>query len=190
VAALKGENELDVQIEYDRKSLKPGSADGQLKLAKELLEKGTPGSQDEAMTLLTEAARTSVEAKAELARCLLKGCPTPAPDPTEARQLLTDAALAGNPFALSTLAGSTDPNFFDLDPTLPAPERYAWSRFQARLNPEGCFGSSLYVAWAMAPTPPPNLLAMSPTDATAAEARAAQLLATQLSETRKLLRCD
>jgi hypothetical protein len=189
---LRGENELDVEIEYERKMLVHGDVQGAENLATELLQKDTPATQAEAVTLLREAARTSPSAKTQLALCLLKGCPTPAPDPTEARQLLTDAALAGDYFALRTLAGSANPGDFDLDPNFPASERYAWGQFFQRLNQEGCLGSASYSTWATSGESlgRQNLLAMSPAESAAAQARAAALLAAQLNKTRALLGCD
>jgi hypothetical protein len=190
IKTLLGENEIDVQIEYDRKSLVAGDADGQLQLASELLRKGTPESQSEALTLLRDAANASPSAKTELAECLLKGCPTPAPDTREATQLLTDAALGGNPLALRMMSGAVGPQLFDAESILPASERYAWSKFLQRLNEEGCFGTSDYLASVNFPIPQPALLEMSPYESTAAEARAAELLATQLDRTRELLECN
>jgi len=188
--ALRGENELDVNIEYARKMLIPGDAEDQEDLAQLLLQKNTPDSQAEAVKLLRDAARSSPSAKTALARCLLKGCPTPAPAPAEARQLLTDAARAGDLLALMTLAGPADSRGADLDPNLPAPERYAWSEFLQRLHEEGCFGATDYFAWAIFRSQDPSLLALSPVDAAAAQARAAALLAEQLDKTRALLGCD
>jgi len=191
IKTLMGENEADVQIEYDRKSLVAGDADGQLKLAHELLEKGTPSSQAEALALLREAASASPSAKTELAICLLKGCPTPAPDSTEATQLLTDAAFSGDAFALRMLSGNVGPTkFFDAESILPPSERYAWSKFLQRLNEEGCFGTADYLTWVNFPNPQPGLLEMSPYESTAAEARAAELLATHFDRTRDLLGCN
>jgi hypothetical protein len=187
IKTLLGENEADVQIEYDRKSLIAGDADGQLKLASELLRKGTADSQGEALALLREAANASPSAKTELAECLLKGCPTPAPDTREATQLLTDAALSGDPLALRMMSGTAG---FDAELIPPASERYAWSKFLQRLNEEGCFGTSEYLAWVNFPNPQPGLLEMSPYESTAAEARTADLLAVQLDRTRELLGCN
>jgi TPR repeat protein len=186
----RGQSELDVQIEYDRKMLIRGDADGEERLAEELLQKGAPDSQAEAMTLLRDAAGSLPLAKTTLATCLLKGCPTPDPDPTEARQLLSDAASAGDLAALRILAGPVYPGVPHLDPTLPAPERYVWSQFLQRLNEEGCFGPSAYVTWAILPGSTPDPLAMSPAESAAAQARAAALLAAQLNKTRALLGCD
>jgi hypothetical protein len=70
---LLGESEADVQIEYDRKTLVAGDAEGQLKLANRLLEKATPASQAEALDLLRQAAATLPSAKTALADCMLKG---------------------------------------------------------------------------------------------------------------------
>ena len=190
IKTLLGENEADVEIEYDRKSLVAGDADGQLKLALELLEKGTPDSQGEALALLREAASTSPSAKTQLATCLLRGCPTPAPDTTEAIQLLTDAALSGDALALRMMSGNVGPKLFDAESILPASERYAWSKFLQQLNEEGCFGTSDYLAWVNFPNQQPSLLEMSPYESTAAEARAAELLATQLDRTIELLGCN
>ncbi|MDP9008797.1 MAG: hypothetical protein M3N91_08845 [Pseudomonadota bacterium] len=190
IKTMLSENVADVQIEYDRKSLVAGDTDGQLKLALELLQKGTPDSQGEALTLLREAANASPSAKTQLARCLLKGCPTPAPDATEATQLLTDAALSGDPLALRMMSGAVGPQLFDAESILPPSERYAWSKFLQRLNEEGCFGTSEYLAWVNFPNPQPDLLEMSPYESTAAQARAAGLIATQLDRTRELLGCN
>jgi hypothetical protein len=190
---LRGENELDVGIEYERKMLVHGDADGEDDLAMQLLQKGTPESQAEAMALLREAASTLPSAKSRLAECLLRGCPTPASDPTEARQLLRDAAAAGDLSALMTLAGPTEPAHYDSDPNLPAPERYAWGQFLQRLNQEGCFGAAQYSTWATSGEEPgrqSSLLAMSPADASAAQARAAALIGAQLDRTKQLLGCS
>jgi TPR repeat protein len=190
---LRGENELDVEIEYARKMLVHGDADGADDLAMRLLQKGTPESQAEAMALLREAAGTLPSAKSRLAECLLRGCPTPASDPTEARQLLRDAAAAGDLSALMTLAGPTDATHADSDPSLPAPERYAWGQFLQRLSREGCFGAAQYSTWATsgeAPERQSSLLAMSPADASAAQARAAALIGAQLDRTKQLLGCS
>jgi hypothetical protein len=185
---LRGADELDLEIEYDRKTLAPGDADGQAQLARALLQKGTPESQAEAITLLRDAADRSPDAAEELARCLLKGCPTPAADPTEARQLLVAAASAGNLAALMVLAGPVDPE--GLDPSLPPAERYAWSQFLQSLNQEGCFGVAQYASWAaFTPASSSALLALSPADAAAAQARAAALLGTPLSQLRAQLGC-
>jgi hypothetical protein len=185
----RGQSELDVQIEYDRKMLLAGDADGEASLATELLQKGSPESQREAMALLREAAKTLPLAKTQLAECLLRGCPTPEPDPTEARQLLIDAASAGDLAALRSLADPVYPNT-PLDPNLPAPERYAWGQFLQRLNEQGCFGPGAYVTWAILPGSAPDPLAMSPAEWAVAQARAAALLAAQLNKTRALLGCD
>jgi TPR repeat protein len=190
---LRGENELDVEIEYARKMLVHADADGADDLAMRLLQKGTPESQAEAMALLREAAGTLPSAKSRLAECLLRGCPTPASDPTEARQLLRDAAAAGDLSALMTLAGPTDATHADSDPSLPAPERYAWGQFLQRLSREGCFGAAQYSTWATsgeAPERQSSLLAMSPADASAAQARAAALIGAQLDRTKQLLGCN
>jgi hypothetical protein len=186
---LRGADELDLEIEYDRKTLGPGDADGKAQLAHALLQKGTPESQAEAVTLLRDAADRSPDAAEELARCLLKGCPTPAADPTEARQLLGAAASAGNLAALMVLAGAADPEGHDLDPSLPPTERYAWSQFLQSLNQEGCFGVAQYASWALTPAPSSALLALSPADAAAAQARAAALLGAPLSQVRAQLGC-
>ncbi len=187
---LRGAAELDLEIEYDRKTLALGDADGKAQLARALLRKGTPESQAEAMTLLRDAADRSPDAAEELARCLLKGCPTPATDPTEARQLLVAAASAGNLAALMVLAGPADPEGHDLDPSLPPTERYAWSQFLQSLNQEGCFGVAQYANWAaFTPAPSSALRALSPADAAAAQARAAALLGAPLSQVRAQLGC-
>jgi TPR repeat protein len=167
-----------------------GDADGEERLAEELLEKGTPDSQAEAVTLLRDAADRLPSAKTTLATCLIQGCPTPEPDPTEARQLLTDAASAGDLTALRILAGPVYPGIPYVDPNLPAAERYAWSHFLQRLNEQGCFGPGAYVTWAILPGLAPDPLAMSPAESAAAQARAAALLAAQLNKTRALLGCD
>jgi hypothetical protein len=190
IKTLMGENEADVQIEYDRRALGPGDAVGEFKLALELLEKGTPGSQAEALTLLREAAGASPAAKTQLATCLLNGCPTPAPDTTEATQLLKDAALSGDALALKMLSGTVGAKFFDAGSILAPSERYAWSRFLRQLNEEGCFGTADYLAWVNLPDPQPALLEMSPYESTAAEARAAELLASPLARTRAVLGCN
>jgi len=178
---------------FERKTLVHGDADGEEDLAIDLLKKGTPDSQAEAMALLRAAAATLPSARSRLADCLLRGCPTPASDPTEARQLLRDAAAAGDLSALLTLAGSTDPSHADSDPSLPPPERYAWAQFLQRLNAAGCFGAAQYSTWATsgeAPGRQSSLLAMSPADASAAQSRAAALIAAQLDRTRQLLGCE
>jgi hypothetical protein len=108
----------------------------------------------------------------------------------EARQLLADAALGGDLIALTMLSGGGDPKVFDPASVLPASEQYAWSQFQQRLNEEGCFGSSQYVGWVIFPRTTPNLMAMSPADSTAAQARAAELIATHLDQTREQLGCN
>jgi hypothetical protein len=190
IETLRGESEADVQIEYDRKTLVAGDADGELKLASELLQKGTADGQLEALALLRQAASTSAAAKTELAKCMLRGCPNPEPNPTGTLQLLMDAALAGDLLALTMLSGATDPQFFDAASILPASEQYAWSQFRQRLIEEGCFGASEYVSWASLPSPTPNLMAMSPVDSTAAETRAHNLVATHLDKTRAVLGCN
>jgi hypothetical protein len=190
VQTLRGENELDVQIEYQRRTLVAGDADAEENLARDLLQKGTPASQAQAMTLLRAAADASPAAKAELATCLLQGCPTPATDPTEARQLLTEAASAGDLTALLILAGPQGPAAWNPDPDLPMPERYAWTQFLEQLQSQGCFGTAQYATWAASPAAPPGLTAMSPADAQAAQARAETLLASTLPPTRQLLGCD
>jgi hypothetical protein len=185
---LRGADELDLEIEYRRKTLAPVDADAKAELASALLQKGTPETQAEAMTLLRDAADGSPDAAEELARCLLKGCPTPAADPNEARQLLVGAASAGNLAALMALAGPADPED-DLDPNLPPTERYAWGQFLQRLNQEGCFGVAYYASWALGRALPSALLALSPADAAAAQARAAALLGAPLSQVRAQLGC-
>jgi hypothetical protein len=186
---LRGADELDLEIEYRRKTLAPGDADAKAELAHALLQKDTPESQAEAMTLLRDAADGSPDAAEELARCLLKGCPTPAADPTEAQGLLVAAASAGNLAALMALAGPADPEGYDLDPNLPPTERYAWGQFLQRLNQEGCFGAAYYASWALGRALPSALLALSPADAAAAQARAAALLGAPLSQLRAQLGC-
>lgn len=188
--APRGEKEqLDFDIAVARKTLVRGDAESEESLAGFLLEKGTPDSQAEALTLLEDAADSSPSAKSALARCLLEGCPTPAPDRGRAHQLLVDAATAGDYLALMTLAGPADPNF-DRYPDLPAPERYAWGLFLDRLREEGCFGAADYATWATAPSQRPDLRAMSPADAATAQARAAELLVKPLDKTRAQLGCD
>lgn len=193
VQTLRSESESDVQIEYDRKMLMPGDADGQLKLATELLAKATPQSQAEAIDLLHRAAENLPAAKTELATCMLKGCPTPAMDPGEARALLIDAAASGDRGALLILAGPTGPtgpNSFDLDPSLPQFERYAWGQFLQKLNEAGCFGAAEYVSWATATGTPLPSSDLRPEDSSAAQTRTADLLGSQLDKTKKLMECD
>ena len=191
--ALRGEPGLDVEIEFERQMLVPGDAESEQNLALQLQEKGSSESQAEAMTLLRRAARTLPSAKSQLAVCLLRGCPTPASDHTEARQLLADAAASGDYLALRVLAGSAEPGDFNPDPNLPPPERYAWNEFLRRLTREGCFGATFYSTWATSGESlvhSSNLLAMSPADAEAAQARAPALITAQLAATRRLLGCD
>jgi hypothetical protein len=187
---LRGESEIDVQIEYDRKTLLLGDAEGQLKLADALLEKATSASQAEALDLLRQAAATLPSAKTALATCMLEGCPTPAVDPEEARALLTDAASSGDKFALLILAGPIDPKNYDWYPGLPQPERYAWAQYLRKLNEDGCFGTSDYVSWATAADTRSRLSDMTPTDASAAQTRTAALVKSRLDATEKLLQCD
>ena len=190
IEKLRGRSGADVQIVYDRQSLVAGDADGQLNLALELLARGSHDNQDEALGLLREAAKFSPSAKTQSAICFLNGCPIPAPDPREAVQLLTDAALSGDALALRMMSGDVGPAFFDAETIVPASERYAWSTFRQRLNEEGCFGPADYLSWVNFPTPPPSLLAMSPYESSAAKARAAALLAAQLDRTRVILECN
>jgi hypothetical protein len=185
VQALRGENDLDVEIEYARKTLMPGDAEAEESLATLLLQKDTPDSQAEALALLEHAAASSPSAKSTLARCMLEGCPTPN-DRSDARTLLTDAAAAGDLMALQMLAGPGFPDY----PDLPAPERYAWGQFLERLQEEGCFGSSYYSSWALTRNERPGLRGMSPADAATAQARAAELLGQPLEHTRALLGCE
>jgi hypothetical protein len=187
---LLGESEADVQIEYDRKTLVSGDAEGRLKLAHELLEKATPASQAEALDLLRQAAATLPSAKTALAECMLKGCPTPSADPEETRTLLTDAASSGDKLALLILAGSTDPKNYDEYPSLPQTERYAWDQYLRKLNEDGCFGTSDYVSWATVADTRPRLSDMTSADASAAQTRTAALFASQLDATEKLLQCN
>jgi hypothetical protein len=187
---LRGESEADVQIEYDRKTLVSGDAEGRLKLANELLKKATPASQAEALDLMRQAAATLPSAKTALAACILKGCPTPAADPKEAGTLLMDAASSGDKYALLILAGPTDPKNYDEYPSLPQPERYAWGQFLHKLNEDGCFGMSDYVSWATMADTRSRLSDMTPADASAAQTRTAALFESQLNATEKLLQCD
>ena len=150
---LRGENELDVQIEYQQRTLVAGDAEAEENLARNLLQKGTPESQAQAMTLLRAAAANSPSAKTEL-------------------------------------AGPQGPAGWNPDPDLPMPERYAWSQFLQQLQSQGCFGTGQYATWAASPAAPPQLTAMSPADAQAAQARAATLLASTLPPARQLLVCD
>jgi TPR repeat protein len=190
VETLRGENEQDVHIEYARKMLVPGDSDGQLRLAQELLAKDTPESQAEALALLREAASRSPAAASSLALCLLKGCPEPTADPGEARQLLEQAAAAGDLMALMLLAGPAYEEGRDWDPGVPAAERYAWSQFLERLSAEGCFGVAQYASWATAPRRPPTLQSLSPADAESAQVRTAALLGEPLTRVRERLGCD
>lgn len=187
---LSGEDELDRDIEYSRKTLMPGDAEAEENLATLLLQKGTPDSQAEALAFLEAAAASSPSAKTALARCMLQGCPTPAPDKGAAHQLLVDAASAGDLFALMTLAGPANPEGNDPYPDLSPPERYAWGQFLQRLHEEGCFGVGDYSGWALSRAKPPDLAALSPADAATAQARAAELLGSTLDKTRGLLGCD
>jgi len=155
-----------------------------------LLQKGRADDQAEALGLLRQAADALPAAKTELAKCLLTGCPTPAPDANEGRQLLMDAARAGDMVALTMLAGMTDPQASDATSLLPLPDQYAWSQLYQRLNEEGCFGTSMYLLWVDSASRGPNPMAMSPADSSNAEAAAASLLATQLETTRARLGCN
>jgi hypothetical protein len=190
VQALRGENELDLEIEYSRKTLMHGDAEAEEHLGVLLLQKETPESQAEAIALLEQAAASLPSAKSTLARCLLEGCPTPAADRSDAHKLLTDAAAAGDLMALQMLAGPAFQESHDVYPDLPAPERYAWGQFLERLQEEGCFGSSNYSVWALSRDERPGLRAMSPADAATAQARAAELLGAPLERTRALLGCQ
>jgi hypothetical protein len=187
---LLGESEADVQIEYDRKTLVAGDAEGQLKLANGLLKQATPASQAEALDLLRQAAATLPSAKTALATCMLEGCPTPAVNPEEARTLLTDAASSGDKFALLILAGPINPENYDWYPSLAQPERYAWAQYLRKLNEDGCFGESDYVSWATVADTRPRLADMTSADASAAQTRTAALFASQLDATEKLLQCN
>jgi hypothetical protein len=180
----------DAQIDFDRRTLSAGDPEGQLKLAFHLLQKGTPDNQAEALGLLRQAADALPAAKTELAQCLLTGCPAPAADATEGRQLLMDAARAGDWGALAMLSGMTDPQVFDAASILPLPDQYAWSQLYQRLSEAGCFGTAMYVMWVDSPRRGPNPMAMSPADSANAEAAAASLLATRLDTTRAQLGCN
>ena len=73
---------------------------------------------------------------------------------------------------------------------VPVAERYAWGELLHRLQAEGCFGSAMFEVWTQSPQPVSPLAAMSPADADAAQARARELLAAQLDQTRAQLGCD
>lgn len=183
-------DDVDAEIAFDRNITAAGDPNGAEALADALLRKDTHASQAEAVTLLRSAARNSATAKTRLAACLLEGCPTPATETDEARQLLIEAASAGELEALRRLSGETavvaGPGAIDV----PVPERYAWSEMLHRLQAEGCFGSRMFEVWAQSPQPASPLAALSPADADAAQARARELLATQLDRTRTQLGCD
>jgi len=183
-------DDVDAEIAFDRKLTAAGDPNGVEALADALLRKDAPASQAEAVTLLRTAAKNSAVAKTRLAVCLLEGCPTPAAEPDEARQLLTAAASAGELEALRRLSGETavvaGPGAIDV----PVAERYAWSEMLHRLQAGGCFGSTMFEVWTQSPQPVSPLAAMSPADADAAQARARELLAVQLDQTRAQLGCD
>lgn len=183
-------DDVDAEIAFDRKLTAAGDPNGVEALADALLRKDAPASQAEAVTLLRTAAKNSAVAKTRLAVCLLEGCPTPAAEPDEARQLLTAAASAGELEALRRLSGETavvaGPGAIDV----PVAERYAWSEMLHRLQAWGCFGSTMFEVWTQSPQPVSPLAAMSPADADAAQARARELLAVQLDQTRAQLGCD
>jgi hypothetical protein len=180
--------DIDSEIEYRRRTLMAGDAEGAEELANALLSKDTPESRTEAVALLRDAARTSASAKAQLAACLLHGCPTADAEPDEAVRLLTAAASEGNLQALLMLTSEQSGN----DPLpLPAADRYAWDQMLQKLNEEGCFGASgFYMLLIRSPTASQNLRAMSPADAEAAQARARELLGAQLEPARTRLGCN
>jgi hypothetical protein len=180
---------LDAQIDYERKLVLRGDAFGEEGLAALLLQKGTPESNAEAITMLRDAATTSPSAKTMLAGCVLRGC-LAAPDPAAARELLTEAASAGDRSALLILSSTVDPSSHQTDLNLPVPERYAWSELLLQLDQGGCFGTGAYITWAVAPMRTMSLLAMSPSDSALSQARAAALLAERLPEIRAQLGCD
>jgi len=178
-------DDVDSEIEYRRRTLMAGDAEGAEGLASALLSKGTPRSDAEAVSLLRDAARTSASAKAELAKCLLRGCPTPAADRDEALQLLSAAASEGNVEALDMLSADQP----GTEALLPAADRYAWGQLLQKLNDEGCFGANFFDGL-LGPSESQILGAMSPADAAAAQARADELLAAQLEQTRSRLGCN
>jgi TPR repeat protein len=188
--ALRGEDSSDVEIEFERKRLVPGDAAARLKLASALQQRGRPADQPEVESLLREAAATLPAAQTELAKCLLAGCPNPAPDPAEAHELLIDAARAGDQLALVILSGASSLTRLVDEGLESRPEVYAWSRVRKALEDEGCFGAAAYVAWVPFPQSQPDTMALSPADAALAEARTAELLASAVPAARARLGCD
>ncbi len=175
------EESSDFEIEYLRKTLAPGDAEGATELARALLNRGSAVDQAQALALLRGASDRSPEAARRLANCMLSGCPTPDPDPAEAQRLLGSAALAGNYTALAQLASPPPANPATQnqmpDAQLGPADRLAWSQLLTTLVARGCYGPAEYARYAWGRYPAPDSTTLSPVDATLAAQKVENLMA-------------
>jgi hypothetical protein len=142
---------IDGPFEYlavIRKLAEGGNAYDQMRIAGWLLVDGRTEQQIEAMKWLKQAARTLPDAKAELAACLIQGCPTPSDDLIAAHDLLKAAARQGSRVAISILADGSEAARRGLNLDLSPTERYAWQQLYDDLIADGCFGVDMYISWA------------------------------------------
>jgi hypothetical protein len=181
------DGEQNALLSVARKLASAGTAADQMRLARMLLRSRQPEQRAEAVQWLQRAAKVEPDAKAQLAACMLRGCPTPSEDPAPARQLLASAASEGSRMALSVLA---DDRTTDYQIELPIAERYAWQQLHQSLAREGCLGSSAYVAWATNHPPRIELSSLAPEDAEAAQRTTADFIATRLAANRTRMGCN
>ncbi len=145
---------------------------------------------------LLELAEVSVQAKLSLAICLRSQCVPDAGGGEEALALYLEAARGGSIEAMQALSrrDTTDP--FSARPRanldLSTAERYGWYAVREELIASGCYGMDRFAGWGFAQTRNSTspLMALSPTDATAAEARAREMTATEVPAIRAAIGCD
>jgi hypothetical protein len=161
----------------------------QLMLARMLLADGRLDKQSEATHWLRGAAESLPDAKAELAACLVQGCPTPSGDVVQARQLFEEAAMLGSRLALSALSNDQFSAKRGLDLKLPAHERYAWQQLHEALTAAGCFGTEAYLSWLTTGLDSSDVDALSAAENTDAQIAATNLQAAHLASIRKRIGC-
>jgi hypothetical protein len=184
--AIDGSN---VGLPVLQKLATEGDATYQLMLARILLLDGRPEKQREAVEWLRSAADSLPDAKAELAACLVQGCPTPSDDLAEVQDLFEEAAKVGSRLALSALANDQFSAKRGLDLPLPADERYAWQQLYGSLVAAGCFGTEAYLSWVTEVSESIRMGQLSAAESAHAQGKAIELQVAHLESIRKSRGC-
>jgi TPR repeat protein len=184
---------LQPRVEAAREQEK--TLESELARAQRRIYSQDPEERAAALERLLEMAESSPKAKHMLAVCLRSRCVPDAGGPEEALSLYLEAARAGSIDSMYALSRNDPADPFSArsrDPLLPSSaDRYGWLAVREELIAHGCYGLQRFATWGFNQPPQrPPLAALSPADAEAAQARASEMIRTEVPGIRAAIGCD